>query len=65
MTIRLAEDGPQVLRAATIGEAWLAIAGRIMADGIASVFDDAMQAALAAEPALGADETPVSVLTPG
>jgi hypothetical protein len=27
-------------------------------------FDDAMQAALAAEPALGADETPVSVLTP-
>jgi transposase len=28
-------------------------------------FDDAMRAALAAEPALGADETPVSVLTPG
>jgi hypothetical protein len=27
-------------------------------------FDDAMQAALAAEPALGADETPVNVLTP-
>jgi Transposase IS66 family len=27
-------------------------------------FDDAMRAALAAEPALGADETPVSVLTP-
>jgi transposase len=26
-------------------------------------FDDAMQAALAAEPALGADETPVNVLT--
>jgi transposase len=28
-------------------------------------FDQAMEAALAAEPALGADETPVSVLTPG
>jgi transposase IS66 family protein len=28
-------------------------------------FDEAMQAALAAEPALGADETPVNVLTPG
>jgi transposase len=27
-------------------------------------FDEAMQAALAAEPALGADETPVNVLTP-
>ena len=27
-------------------------------------FDDAMRAALAAEPALGADETPVGVLTP-
>ena len=27
-------------------------------------FDDAMQAALAAEPALGADETPAGVLTP-
>jgi hypothetical protein len=27
-------------------------------------FDDAMQAALAGEPALGADETPVNVLTP-
>jgi hypothetical protein len=27
-------------------------------------FDDAMQAALATEPALGADETPVNVLTP-
>ncbi len=34
--------------------------GRLLDAG----FDDAMQAALAAEPALGADETPVSVLTP-
>jgi hypothetical protein len=30
----------------------------------AAGFDDAMQAALAGEPVLGADETPVSVLTP-
>jgi len=36
------------------------LSGRLQAAG----FDDAMQAALAAEPALGADETPVSVLTP-
>ena len=36
------------------------LSGRLEGAG----FDDAMQAALAAEPALGADETPVNVLTP-
>ena len=39
MTIRLAEDGPQVLHAATIGKAWLAVAGRILADGVDSAYD--------------------------
>ena len=31
MTIRLASDGPQPLHADTIGAAWLAVAGRIIA----------------------------------
>jgi thymidylate synthase len=39
VTIRLAEDGPQTLHADTIGEAWLAVAGRILADGVASAYD--------------------------
>ncbi|MGH3195332.1 MAG: thymidylate synthase [Streptosporangiaceae bacterium] len=39
MTIRLASDGPQTLHADTIGAAWLAVAGRIMAQGIASCYD--------------------------
>jgi Transposase IS66 family len=43
-----------------VGKAASRLDGRLRDAG----FDDAMQAALAAEPALGADETPVSVLTP-
>jgi thymidylate synthase len=34
-----AGDGPQTLRAATIGAAWLAVAGRILADGVDSAYD--------------------------
>jgi thymidylate synthase len=37
--IRLAQDGPQTLHAATIGAAWLAVAGRIVADGVDCVYD--------------------------
>jgi len=32
-------DDPRVLQAATIGEAWLAVAERILADGTASAYD--------------------------
>ena len=39
MTVRLAGDDPQALHAATIGAAWLAVAGRILADGVASAYD--------------------------
>jgi thymidylate synthase len=39
VTTRRAEDGPQTLRAATIGAAWLAVAGRILADGVDSAYD--------------------------
>ena len=39
MTVRLAGDDPQTLYAAGIGEAWLAVAGRILADGTASTYD--------------------------
>ena len=39
MTIPLASDGPQTLHAATIGAAWLAVAGRILADGVDSAYD--------------------------
>jgi thymidylate synthase len=39
VTIRLASDGPQTLHADTIGAAWLAVAGRILAEGIASCYD--------------------------
>jgi thymidylate synthase len=39
VTIRLACDGPQTVAAATIGAAWLAVARRILADGIASRYD--------------------------
>jgi len=39
VTIRLASDGPQVLHADTIGAAWLAVAGRILAQGVASRYD--------------------------
>jgi thymidylate synthase len=39
VTIRPAENGPRTLHAATIGEAWLGAAGRILADGLESVYD--------------------------
>ena len=39
MTIRLAEGGPQTLHAASIGAAWVAVAGRILAEGIDSAYD--------------------------
>jgi len=39
VTVRLAGGGPQTLYAATIGAAWLAVAGRILADGVASQYD--------------------------
>ena len=39
MTTRLAQDSPQTLLAVTLGEAWLAVAGRIQADGVASRYD--------------------------
>jgi thymidylate synthase len=39
VTVRLAGDDPQTLNAATIGGAWLAVAGRIMAHGVASRYD--------------------------
>ena len=40
VTVRLASDGPQTLHSDTIGAAWLAVAGRILAEGIASRYDD-------------------------
>ena len=39
MTIRLASDGPQTVWADTIGAAWLAVAGRILAEGTESRYD--------------------------
>ena len=39
MTIRLASDGPQTVRADTIGAAWLTVAGRILAEGVESRYD--------------------------
>ena len=39
VTIRLAGDAPRTLHADTIGAAWLAVAGRILAEGIASRYD--------------------------
>jgi hypothetical protein len=40
VTTRLASNEPRILRAGTIGEAWLAVAGRIVADGVSSRYDD-------------------------
>jgi thymidylate synthase len=40
MTTPLADGIPQTLNAATIGAAWLAVARRIIADGIVSCYDD-------------------------
>ena len=39
MTTRLASDGPQTVRADTIGTAWLTVAGRILAEGVESRYD--------------------------
>jgi thymidylate synthase len=39
VTIRLASDGPRILHASTIGAAWLAVARRILAEGVASRYD--------------------------
>lgn len=39
VTPPLASDRPQTLRAATIGGAWLAVARQILADGVASRYD--------------------------
>jgi thymidylate synthase len=39
VTVPLARDDPRVLHAASIGKAWLAVAGRILADGIESAYD--------------------------
>jgi thymidylate synthase len=40
MTTRLAPGEPQILRAGTIGGAWLAVAGRIVADGVPGRYDE-------------------------
>ncbi len=40
MTTELARDQPLILHADTIGAAWLAVAGKILADGIDSRYDD-------------------------
>ncbi|MGI8448483.1 MAG: thymidylate synthase [Streptosporangiaceae bacterium] len=39
MTTRLASDEPHILRSDTIGDAWLAVAGRIVASGVPSRYD--------------------------
>jgi thymidylate synthase len=39
VTIRRAGDDPQVVHTTTIGEAWLAVARRILAEGIDSAYD--------------------------
>src|SRR6478609_9165268 len=39
VTIRLASDGPQTVRAGTIGAAWLAVAPRILTEGVESRYD--------------------------
>jgi len=40
VTVRLASDGPQVIQADTLDAAWLAVAGRILADGVAGRYDN-------------------------
>ena len=37
VTVELARDRPETLYADTLGAAWLAVAGRILADGIAKL----------------------------
>ena len=39
VTIELARDRPEILSAETLGAAWLAVAGRILAGGVASRYD--------------------------
>jgi thymidylate synthase len=39
VTVRLAGHDPRILHAATIGGAWLAVARRILAEGVASAYD--------------------------
>jgi thymidylate synthase len=39
VTIQLARDDPQTVTVVTIGEAWLAVARRILAEGVDSVYD--------------------------
>jgi thymidylate synthase len=39
VTIRRDGDGPQTVRAETIGVAWLAVAGRILAEGVETRYD--------------------------
>jgi thymidylate synthase len=40
VTMRLALNEPRILRSETIGEAWFAVAGRIVEDGVPSRYDD-------------------------
>ena len=40
MTGELATDNPTILHAPTIGEAWFAVARRILGDGVATRYDD-------------------------
>lgn len=40
MTTPLARDEPHTLHTPTIGAAWFAVAGRILASGVASTYDD-------------------------
>lgn len=40
MVTALASDNPRVLQAASLGEAWLAVARHILADGVATRCDD-------------------------
>jgi hypothetical protein len=40
VTTRLALDEPHILRSDTIGDAWFAVAGRIVATGVPSRYDD-------------------------
>jgi thymidylate synthase len=40
MTTRLASDEPHILRSETIGDAWFAVAGRIVASGVPSRYDE-------------------------
>ena len=67
MTIRLAGDDPQVVEAATIGEAWLAVARRILADGAGLdrvLAHGAAQARRVAAPTMTAARDRIGLLAP-